>query len=488
MSQLQENIIISKTLLTLDKYKSLDHLKRAVVDNEYIPSSSKFLRSLLWKTVYITESLNIQLWQNKLNDTRRVYHKLIQDDDMTIPWYKLEADNTYYNPVELGRNSSLRRKKKLNGASVKKSKLALVQVQTSDDPLGENSSESNFNHLEHDDDSELLRTIILDIDRLFPGEEYFNNRFYKQQIIEILYVWAKCNPRIGYKQGFHEILGLIYINFRKDSVSIPNTNTFCSEDIRILSLFDVKYLCHDLFTVFNKFMVNTSIISHFYENEYTLMNSIQSFNKSLMKVDQLIHYNLISKLKLESQLWCIRYFRLILSRELGNDLAVTNMLWDKLITIEGSRVPALLNFLIIVLLINVKSDLIVCDFSECLSLLLHYPIKFGTGKKSYVTFIHDIFTDANRLLSVKDNDLELYECGMKINAKLNPDLNISLSYNGRTSGESMRSRTSSPGTRPSDESNRGTMGSKDSKAEKMAFEKYRMEMRLKKKAQSLMRP
>lgn len=470
---LPENTIISKTLLTIDKYKSLSNLKQAVIDNDYVPSSSKFLRSLLWKSVYITESLNIQSWQAKLNDSRRVYHGLIKDEDMTIPWYKLEADSAFYNPVELSRNSSLRRKKKLNI----KTRLARVTV-GDNDPLGGagdggGDGGGGGGTGAPDGDLDLLNTIILDIDRLFPGEKYIDNKFYKHQLIEVLYVWAKCHPTIGYKQGFHEILGLMYINMRQDSVSIPNTNTFSGDDLKILSLFDVNYLCHDLFTMFNKFMVNSGIIGSFYEDEKVLMNSIETFNMYLMKVDQLIHYTMISKLKLESQLWCIRYFRLLLSRELGNDLSLTNGLWDKLITVDGNKIPVVLYFLVIVMLINIKSDLIASDFSESLSLLLHYPITDGDSK-----FTHTIFTDGLKLFNNRDNDLKLYELGIKINEKLNPDLRISLSYNGRSSGESMRSRTGSP-VRKSTET--------DTRAEKMAFEKYRMEMRLKKKAQLLMR-
>lgn len=503
MSSLPENEVINKTLRTIHKYRSINQLKQAVQDNDYTPENSKFLRSLLWKAVYITESLNIQQWLTKLNDSRRVYHELIKGSDMIIPWYKLENDDPFFQTIELSRNSSLRSKKRTTNM-VKKSRLARVQVNDVDDPLNapadieEISNGLSNTHIPYDDDVELLRCIILDIDRLFPGEEFFDNQFYKKQIIEVLYVWAKCNPKVGYKQGFHEILGLIYINIRKDSVEVPSTNTFSSDDLKVLNLFDAKYLCHDLFTLFNKFMVNTGIIASYYENETALLKSIESFNQYLMKVDQLIHYSLISKLKLESQLWCIRYFRLLLLRELGSNLSTANLLWDKLITVESNRITQVLTFCIIVLLMNIKADLIICDFSEALGLLLHYPPKFENNPNE---FIHELFIESLKLYTLKDNDLKLYEQGMKINQKVNPDLKISLSFNGRTSGESMRSRTASPTRKISTDSvsslhgSNGSKGSsapktmegKNSKAEQMAFEKYRLEMRLKKKAQLLMR-
>lgn len=246
--------------------------------------------------------------------------------------------------------------------------------------------------------------------------------------------------------------------------------------------------------IFSLFLTNSWSIpasSQAITSETALLRSIESFNQYLLKVDQLIHYSLISKLKLESQLWCIRYYRLLLLRELGSNLTLANLLWDKLITVDSNRITHVLTFCIIVLLINIKADLIICDFSEALGLLLHYPPQSENNPSE---FIHDLFNESLNLLNLKDNDLKLYEQGMKINQKMNPDLKISLSFNGRTSGESMRSRTSSPQRKISTDSVSSshllsnpprTMESKKSKAEQMAFEKYRLEMRLKKKAQLL---
>ena len=90
-----------------------------------------------------------------------------------------------------------------------------------------------------------------------------------------------------------------------------------------------------------------------------------------MKIDQFIHYTLNTKLKLEAQLWIIRYLRLLLSRELGEDVETTMLLWDKLIASQlstdhlGSNltaIPELLNFIIIQLLMQKKSDIISSDF------------------------------------------------------------------------------------------------------------------------------
>lgn len=526
---IKENEIISKVLLTIAQYKgNVSSFKNAICEGEYTPDHTKnFTRSLIWKTCLITETLKIKEWDSKLSDSRVIYHKLTKNEEMIVPWWDLDTDNTYYQTKELVRKSSVSRKLSLRRKAPMK-KQSLVRVSDVADPLSSQTSLVSASlspsssksatpvpsslRSDPEQDLELLQSIIMDIDRIFPGDEFFHSNNpqslpVKRELIQILYVWSKCNPQVGYKQGIHEILGLIYINLYNESIHIPSTNTISTDDLKILSLYDIRYLSHDMFTIFNKFMIQTGIASRFYENESVLWKSIEEFNINLMKVDQLIHYNLITKLKLESQLWIIRYLRLLLLRELGNDHSLTILLWDKLIsvnlnhsssspisvwkddqtasnTINLKSIPDLIIFIIIILLIQIKTDLITCDFSESLSLLLHYPI---SEKQFCASHINNMFKYAVKLYEKRDQDLKLYEFGLKLNSKYNPNLKIQMSYNGtsqsRKSGESIGFSSPSPSLSPAP-----SAPNPDPRAEKMAFEKYRLEMRLKKKAQSLMRP
>lgn len=488
---IRENEIISKVLLTIDQFKgNVDHFMSSIIDNEYTPQHTKhFVRSLVWKVCYITKSLNIQTWDSRLSESRVVYHALIKRKDMSIPWWELEHDHAFYQSKEMSlmRKTSIKRNASTKTSrSMRKTQLSSVTIKNYEDPLQSQLSEDQ----NIDEDIDLLKTIIMDIDRLFPGEDYFSSSSSstlssKKQLIEILFVWSKCNPHVGYKQGFHEILGLIYINMHKDVIDIPNDSTISKDDLKILSLFDKHYLPHDLFTLFNRFIVQSGILGRYYENESVLMKSIEVLNVNLMKVDQLIHYNLISKLKLESQLWAIRYLRLLLLRELGNDLETTSLLWDKMVAIQKSipSIPDLMTFLIIGLLVRVKTELITCDFSECLTLLLHYPINEQLAKSSPDDFVYHLFRDSVKLYERRDNDLKLYNFGIYLNDKWNPKLKVTMSFtnSNRNSAESSKSGSPAPSIHSTPE--HGSM----SKSDKMAFEKYRLEIRLKKKAQLLMR-
>lgn len=477
------NQTISKVLLTVDQFKgSISSFRSAVVENEYLPSKSKhFSRVLLWKTLCILNTLNIHTWSKGLQDSRQVFEELYKRKDLNIPWWKLRSDNIYYLTKEISRRESYRKTHR-QGVRNGTNKVVLTRVNISEtkDPL---ASSNNVDDHEGTKNVELLETIIMDIERLFPGEKFyaFENPYskqYKRDLIEILYIWSKCNSNIGYKQGFHEIMGLIYMNLAKESVEVPSNSELNKEDLSILNIYDKEYLKHDIFAIFNKFMVQSHVVSSFYDKEQKLMECIETFNVNLMKVDQIIHYNLISKVKLESQLWIIRYFRLLLLRELGNDLETVSLFWDKLVAVQAADVntPLLISFGIIVLLIKMKGDLIRCDFSESLGMLLHPPINTLLKDSTPEKFVQELFANIMKLYSRKDDDFKLYEIGLKINNKWNNNLRIVMSPQKQERPPS--------GARDSTE----TLNAPEkglSNTDKMAFEKFKFEQRLKKRVQEI---
>lgn len=443
---IKEDELISRVLVTLDQFKNLDYLKAAIAKSEYTPyNSGNYSRVLVWKACLITGSLNINDWDLPLKNSRVVYHQLLHRLDMKAPYHMLERDNAFYDT-----SPRLR--------SVSPVKTNLTRTPTLDILSRKSTPPLKYTHT--DDDLDLLNTIIMDIDRLFPGEAFFSNEnsdnlTNKKKLIELLYIWAKCNAKVQYKQGLHEILGLLFMNLSKESMEIPQTNQLSNEDKKILNLFSKKFLFHDLFTIFNKFVLESRVIARFYETEEELWKSIEYFNVKLMKIDQLIHYNLTNKLKLDTQLWIIRYLRLLLSRELG-DLSIVSLLWDKLIattTKSTIPVPDLIIFMTMSLLIQAKKELVVCDFSESLVLLLHYPLK--GSKRAQVDFINNIYKDGVNLYEKRDNDLQLYEYGIKMNSKYNSEFKTVVS------------------------------SSKANTQDMMKFEKTRLEMRLQKKAREM---
>lgn len=499
-----ENEIISKVFLTIDKYKgSLPSFKKAVAGGEYttLHQPKIFLRLLLWKVCLIVDSLTISAWSKKLKETRMVYQQLVARKDMVIPWFELDEDSVYYQSQKLNHKTSVKNSSSLKVGPRLMKRNSLRETAT-DDPLQPALGLETERPINDDqaEELELLNTIILDVERLFPGEAFYHGGLgtiaIKKQLIEVLYVWCKCHPRVGYKQGFHEILGLIFMNLYKESIALDqeqlNSAQYSHEELVILSLYNVRFICHDLFNIFNKFMIGSGVAENLYESELQLTKLIDLFNAYLMKIDQFIHYTLTTKLELDTQLWIIRYLRLLLIRELGEDFETTSLLWDKLITSQVLSSLAqgmthfieVLIFLVIQLLVQQKTEIVTSDFSECLSLLLHYPVPHFASPENRDAYIQVLYRDAMNLYEKRDNDLKLFEYGNKLNKKYNPGLKISLGYkdNGELSdGASARSSVDS--SRSSKEFNQNSAESV--RAEKMRFEKMRMEMRLKKKAKQM---
>lgn len=492
---------ISAVLLTVNKYSGgISSLKTAVAHGDYNSECPYYSRLLVWKAVSVVETLQISEWDAKLHASRVVYHQLSKD--AVVPWHLLEDDHAFYIPL------SFAVKGRTSGSS-KSLKQSVQRKLTAADPLSDASSGKGGTP-SHDTDLELLQAIIMDVERLFPGEEFFRELGHKKQLIEVLYVWSKCNLSIGYKQGIHEILGLIYFNMYKESIHVEKVKVTDKNELTIMNLYSHQYLKHDLFTIFNKFMVGSGIITKYYDNERTLIEAIDQFNVYLMKVDQVVYYTLLHKLKLESQLWIMRYFRLLLSREI-NDLAQCSAYWDLLIcTPSLNSIPDMISFCIVVLLIRVKYDILTGDFSECLELLLHYPLHeplddpalFQSFQVMNNTFmIDDILRDATKLYEQRTHDLKLYELGLKLNKKYNPNLRVSMSFaSAPGTRESSPAKSSMDTERPrilSDESGEPTQISSkklkytlanliENRANQAKFEKMRMEMRLKKKVQQML--
>lgn len=476
----QANTNIENVLLTVERYKgSMVEFRHAVVHGKY-HGCGFFSRVLTWKACYLTDSLNTPAWAERLRNTRRVFRDLRHKPDMKVPWWTLDADcDLYVSPQTSSAHGS---KTHAKGAVAPRQ---LDRVRIDHDPLSLPPSDPLSSADVLTPDADLLRSVVMDVQRLFPGEALFHAASpaavrRKRHVVAMLYVWAKCNPQVGYKQGMHELLGLIYVNMAREAVDIPPPadTSYSAADRSILALFDAHYLQHDVFALFNRFVGTSGVVAQFYLSEQRLMDLIAAFDALLMKVDQLVHYNLVTKLRLEPQLWIIRYLRLLLSRELGPNMDQLSLLWDRLVAAELLLpagllcLPNLVLFLVVVLLVRIKSELMVCDFSEALTLLLRYPIAAKTS--AHARFLDSLFSDAYDLYQNRGNDLKLYEHGLRLARKAGTC--VSVLYL-RPTTPVLSPRLSTETAMPTAEATR---------AANMAFEKTRLEMRLKKKAQLMM--
>eukprot|EP00008_Paramoeba_atlantica_P012825 CAMPEP_0201492740 /NCGR_PEP_ID=MMETSP0151_2-20130828/34541_1 /ASSEMBLY_ACC=CAM_ASM_000257 /TAXON_ID=200890 /ORGANISM="Paramoeba atlantica, Strain 621/1 / CCAP 1560/9" /LENGTH=744 /DNA_ID=CAMNT_0047879735 /DNA_START=88 /DNA_END=2322 /DNA_ORIENTATION=+ len=231
-------------------------------------------------------------------------------------------------------------------------------------------------------DSELQKFILRDLDRVFPELQWFQTSEIKEMMMRVLFVWAKLNPDILYKQGMHEILALIVTTLKKDSVAHDPKYMFTS-------LCDERYIEHDSYWMLNKVM---SYIGKWYRSEAASHNETSLANllgDDVSKLDdrspvvakaKFIHHTLLKKKdkamyenlqkhEIQPQLYVLRWVRLLFAREFH--LYLVPDLWDVLF---GFKYPlTLLDSFCISLLLYMRDDLMLDDISMVFRRLLNFP-------------------------------------------------------------------------------------------------------------------
>lgn len=233
-----------------------------------------------------------------------------------------------------------------------------------------------------------LDVIKMDVDRLMI-DPIFETEHVKHDVIQILYNYNKFTP---YKQGYHEICGLIYLQLHQDGLL---------DDIKVTT-----------FNIFTSLML--TIVPNFYQEDNLIDWCTSNFNRRLKLVDGSLYDLLIKTHKIESQVWLIRWVRLLLLRELGTENTVRIL--DLLLCYDHD-LSKLIPFIIIIFLIKIKLQLVECeDNGEILHLLLHYPHKLYTNAE-----IFEIVDLSIKLLNAPEAKLAAY--GKAINKRMNKEVN-----------------------------------------------------------------
>ena len=99
-----------------------------------------------------------------------------------------------------------------------------------------------------------------------PDNLYFQEVSTQKMLLDILFVFCKLNPDIGYRQGMHEVLAPVLWVVERDAIDLTNlekaeegTET---SDTQLKYILNSVYIEHDTFTIFNVIMQSAKV---FYE-------------------------------------------------------------------------------------------------------------------------------------------------------------------------------------------------------------------------------
>jgi TBC1 domain family protein 5 len=81
-----------------------------------------------------------------------------------------------------------------------------------------------------------------------PENTYFRQPETQNMLLDILFIYTKLNPDVGYRQGMHELLAHVLWVVERDSVQSDDT------DLPLRQVLDARYVEHDTFSLFTEIM------------------------------------------------------------------------------------------------------------------------------------------------------------------------------------------------------------------------------------------
>jgi TBC1 domain family member 5 len=94
----------------------------------------------------------------------------------------------------------------------------------------------------------MRQEIFQDVERCMPENTYFRQPDTQNMMLDVLFIWTKLNPDVGYRQGMHELLAPVLWAVERDSIVILDSAPALHQIV------DVEYVEHDTFTLFAEIM------------------------------------------------------------------------------------------------------------------------------------------------------------------------------------------------------------------------------------------
>lgn len=131
-----------------------------------------------------------------------------------------------------------------------------------------------------------------------PENVYFRQPGTQDMMLDILFVWCKMHPGIGYRQGMHEILAPLLWVVERDAID-PAGAPIANADPLLVDMLDASYIEHDSHTLFSIIMQTAQSFYAPADSGSTtkdtpmLARSSRIFDQHLPKVDPELYAHLV---------------------------------------------------------------------------------------------------------------------------------------------------------------------------------------------------
>jgi TBC1 domain family protein 5 len=142
-----------------------------------------------------------------------------------------------------------------------------------------------------------------------PDNVYFRQPGTQDMMLDILFVWCKMHPTIGYRQGMHEILAPLLWVVERDAIESTSTHNGHSDQL-LMDMLDSNHIEHDSHTLFSIIMQTAQSFYAPAETGSTtkdtpmLIRSSRIFDNYLPKADPELSAHLV-KLEIVPQIFLL---------------------------------------------------------------------------------------------------------------------------------------------------------------------------------------
>ena len=254
---------------------------------------------------------------------------------------------------------------------------------------GDSQKFSNF-----EENSSIVHLIEIDVERTYGDIKLFQDKYIRKMEEEILYIFAKENKPISYKQGMNEILAIFIHSFYpfyfKPSKKVYNKNEFelwCKEPNKYLNeiyeyLNDEDELQSDLY--YMMYNVMNRGLNKFYDDSID-PESPKDDQKTylLLRCDHILlklkkHNNKLyqhfMEIQLSAEVILQRWLKCIFTREFTTEDCL--YIWDNILANEfniPSKNLEYIDYFCVAMFDYISDNLLTHDQNECFLCLFKYP-------------------------------------------------------------------------------------------------------------------
>ncbi|KAI0225424.1 hypothetical protein L0F63_001452 [Massospora cicadina] len=246
-------------------------------------------------------------------------------------------------------------------------------------------------------DGELRKVIVQDVERTFPDLDLFRDTAIQTLMTDVLFVYCKLHASNSYRQGMHELLAPMVFVLVGDATAGADAFTFSDEGKTLQAALDPEFIEHDSFALFERLMLGAGpwfeapgpdeaarlARAHRARNQASLIRALNYPPKSSTPILALCYrvyythlascdptlFDHLEQLEIEPQLFGLRWFRLLFSREVPFPSAL--QLWDGILN-YGSDLR-LAEFVALALLLFLRDEIVGQDYATTLQRLMRPP-------------------------------------------------------------------------------------------------------------------